>query len=226
MLKLDEVSKEFRAPEGSVRAVDGVSLEIKSGDLAAVHGPSGCGKTTLLLMAGALLRPTEGQVQVDGVDVYTSSSGQRAEMRADRIGFVFQRFHLVPYLSVLENIMVPSLSRDGQDVRDRAEELIRDLNLEHRRLHEPSALSTGERQRTVIARALLNQPRLLLADEPTGNLDERNAEVVLTAMADFAEAGGAVLVVSHDPRATRYADQRFGMEQGRLQEEVEMQGAP
>ncbi len=144
MLKLDQVSKQFRGPEGSVRAVEDVSLQVKGGELAAVHGPSGCGKTTLLLMAGALLRPTTGVVYVDGLNVYASSSERRAEMRADRIGFVFQRFHLVPYLSVLENIMVPSMSRNDEHVRERAEELIEKLNLEHRRMHEPSALSTGE----------------------------------------------------------------------------------
>jgi ABC-type lipoprotein export system ATPase subunit len=137
-------------------------------------------------------------------------------MRGKTIGFVFQRFHLVPYLSVLDNILVPALGTPQSDSRERAEELLERLNLGHRIKHLPAALSTGERQRTVIARAMLNRPQLLLADEPTGNLDEKNAQIVLSAMTEFADNGGAVLAVSHDPRATRTAHRTLSMDAGKL----------
>ena len=176
MLDLNKVTKSFRGPEGDIPAVTNVSFSVATGELVAVQGPSGSGKTTLLLMAGGLLRPTEGTVLVDGENPYTLTSNQRSALRAKQIGFVFQQFHLIPYLTVRSNILSPAGATHQPDARRRATELTQHFNLAHRIKHMPAQLSTGERQRTALARALLNRPGIVLADEPTGNLDEKNAE--------------------------------------------------
>jgi putative ABC transport system ATP-binding protein len=181
-----------------------------------VHGPSGCGKTTLLLAAGALLAPDDGQVLVDGRDPYRMSLEERAHLRATTIGFVFQQFHLIPYLTVLENVLAASLANPFPDARERAEELLDRFGMSSRAEHVPAELSTGERQRTALARALLNEPRLLLADEPTGNLDPDNAAALLAYIADFAHTGGSALVVTHSDAAKAHADQVMEMSEGRI----------
>ena len=185
-------------------------------ELVAVQGASGSGKTTLLLMAGTLLKPTNGTVYLDEHNPYTVPIKQRCQMRAKTIGFVFQQFHLVPYLSVFDNILTPAGAIAGAIPKDRALELFGRFNLEHRRYHRPSQLSTGERQRTALARALLNRPQLLLADEPTGNLDDRNTDIVLNHLSEFAAKGGGVLLVSHDCRVARYATRRLTMTTGSI----------
>ena len=149
-------------------------------------------------------------------DVYGLSLEERARLRAEMIGFVFQQFHLIPYLTVLENVLAPSLAARTDTPRERAEELIAQFNLSSRAGHVPGALSTGERQRTALARALLNRPRVLLADEPTGNLDPENASILLGHLAEFARAGGAVLMVTHADLAKEYADQVVRIEEGRV----------
>ena len=216
MLRTTDLSKLYPNPQGTVRALDGVSLAVESGEFVAVRGPSGCGKTTLLLAAGGLLRPTEGQVLVNGQDPYTLSPDERARLRAENIGFVFQQYHLVPYLSVLDNVLAPSLAMPRPGVRARAEELVARFRLMDRMHHLPAELSTGERQRTALARALLNRPGLLLADEPTGNLDADNSEVVLSCLSEFAQDGGAVLLVTHDAGAVQYARRVLQLRNGKL----------
>ena len=216
MLRATGLSKTYRMPGKEVRALDGVSLEVAAGELVAVEGPSGCGKTTLLLVAGALLRPDAGQVTVNGQDPYALAPEARARFRAAGIGFVFQQFHLLPYLSVLDNILAPTLARPVAGARERAADLARHFGLADRQDHVPAELSTGERQRTALARALLHKPALLLADEPTSNLDEASGKVVLGTLAEFAAAGGAVLLVTHDPRAAEYATRTLLMEGGRI----------
>jgi putative ABC transport system ATP-binding protein len=206
MLEIRSLRKAFPGPMGIVTALDGVSLEVAAGEFVAVRGPSGSGKTTLLMAAGGLLQPDSGQVIVDGQDFYRLPAGERSRLRAHTVGFVFQQFHLVPYLSVLENVLAPSLAKPTPGSRERAADLIARFGLGQRSRHVPAGLSTGERQRTALARALLNQPRLLLADEPTGNLDDESGEVVLRCLADFARAGGAVLLVTHDTRAADFAE--------------------
>src|SRR5262249_41746917 len=199
------LSKFYRGPQGTVRALTELSLTVAAGEFAAVQGPSGCGKTTLLLAAGGLLRPDQGQVVVAGTDLYALADEERARFRAANVGFVFQQFHLVPYLSVLDNVRSPALALKALGVRERAGQLIEVFGLSHRTHHVPAELSTGERQRTALARALLNRPKLLLADEPTGNLDQENGQAVLGYLADFARDGGAVLLATHDPRAAEFA---------------------
>ncbi len=215
ILRIDEAKKHYRNRRGeTVRALDGVSLVLRGGETRFVVGASGSGKSTLLLCAGGLLRPDSGSVSLEGEDLYALSSEERALRRSRRIGFVFQQFHLIPYLDVTDNILAPALAGFDGDPRPRAEELIERFGLGHRRDHPPSELSVGERQRVALARALLQRPRLLLADEPTGNLDAANSRNVMDFLADFAREGGAVLVVTHDPAFA--TPEALRLEAGRL----------
>ena len=201
ILEIRDLVKDYPGPFGAVRALNGVSLQVAAGEFVAIQGPSGCGKSTLLLAAGGLLRPDSGQVRIAGQDPYALSPEERSKFRAGHLGFVFQQFHLIPYLSVLDNVLAPTLALPQRGARARAAELIERFGLQDRRDHVPEKLSIGERQRTALARALLNRPQLLLADEPTGNLDRDNANGVLNALAEFAREGGAVLLVTHDTNA-------------------------
>ncbi|MDY0165593.1 MAG: ABC transporter ATP-binding protein [Thermoguttaceae bacterium] len=216
MLEASGLTKQFSGPNGTVTALSDVSLRAEPGEFLAVQGPSGCGKTTLMMILGALLRPTAGEVRIDGEDPYRLSPEARSRFRAERIGFVFQEFYLVPYLSVLENIMAPSLARPHPNPKARAYELIDHFQLADRAAHVPAALSTGERQRVALARALFHDPKLLLADEPTGNLDAANAERVLSYLTAFAQSGGTVLMVTHHADAAGYAHRALEMASGTL----------
>ncbi len=221
ILQLSHISKFYKNGAATVQAVDDVSLAIDEGEFVAVRGPSGCGKSTLLLVAGGLLSPTGGTVQVANVSPYQLSPNQRAKFRAENVGFVFQQFHLIPYLSVMNNILAPTLAISGESKSKKtkqAEELLQQFGLEERQHHLPSQLSIGERQRTALARALLNRPKLLLADEPTGNLDSENAEIVLKHLQEFASHGGAVLLVTHDDRAVSFAQRTIYLRNGKMEE--------
>jgi putative ABC transport system ATP-binding protein len=218
MLKFKNISKSFDGPEGKVIALNEVSFSVSPGEFLAVRGPSGCGKTTLLLTAGGLLRPSSGQVFLDGQDPYMLSSELRSRMRASMIGFVFQQFHLIPYLTVRQNIMAPSLALPAKEAEQRTQELINDFGLNDRAGHVPAQLSTGEKQRTALARALLNKPKIILADEPTGNLDEDNSDIVFDYLAQYVSDGGCVLLVTHDVRATSHATKSLQMSRGRIVE--------
>jgi len=216
MLEFRNVTRSFDGPEGKVTALEGVSLSVSLGELLAVHGPSGCGKTTLLLTAGALLRPNAGQVSLDGQDPYGLNPEMRSELRARTVGFVFQQFHLIPYLTVRQNILTSSLALPAKEADQRAQELVSRFGLDNRAGHVPAQLSTGERQRTALARALLNQPKIILADEPTGNLDERNADIVFGYLRQYVDEGGCVLLVTHDAKAAAHATSTLQMVDGRL----------
>jgi putative ABC transport system ATP-binding protein len=216
MLQISDLHKHYRKPDATVHALRGVSLHVNPGEFVVVRGPSGCGKTTLLLAAGGLLSPDAGQVLVEGRDPYALGGEARARQRASAIGFVFQEFHLIPYLTVLENVMAPSLALPVRAARARAEELLAGFGLSARAQHVAAELSTGERQRTALARALFSHPRLLLVDEPTGNLDPGSSAALLEHLAGFARAGGAVLMVTHDDRAEPYSDRVLRMQEGAL----------
>lgn len=220
LLQLEQISKTYTGKSGHVAALQDVSLNLEAGEFVAVQGPSGCGKSTLLLTAGGLLRPDSGKVLIGGENPYDLDPDARAKFRGRTIGFVFQQFHLVPYLDVLDNVLAPTLAMgDSQeDVHQRAWNLIEHFGLTDREHHVPSELSSGERQRAALARALLNKPRLLLADEPTGNLDHQNADAVLGYLKEFAESGGAVLLVTHDDRAIPYAQRVLHLRDGRTVE--------
>lgn len=216
ILQIQNLTKTYAGPRGTVGAVEDISLTLAKGDFVAVQGPSGCGKSTLLLAAGGLLAPTAGTIAIDGQDLYALSPDQRAKCRAAKIGFVFQQFHLIPYLDVLDNVLAPTVALPLPDGRAKAISLIDRFGLNHRLHHVPAALSTGERQRAALARALLHDPPLLLADEPTGNLDEANGEAVLSHLADFARHGGAILLVTHDPKAAKHATRTAHMKDGKF----------
>lgn len=216
MLSLQDLTKTYRTRTGQVTALEGVTLEIDKGEFVVVCGPSGSGKTTLLMMVAAMLRPSSGIVRFDGRDIYEMAVPERARFRADNIGFVFQMFHLVPYLNVRENILVAG-GAIGKIDKGRAEELLQQLGLQHRASHRPAELSAGEKQRTAIARALLNRPKLILADEPTGNLDPENARSVLKYLQDFQHAGGTVIVATHGPAAQEFATRTIYLRDGTLE---------
>ncbi|MCK9265281.1 ABC transporter ATP-binding protein [bacterium] len=216
ILTIEKVSKIYHRKQEKVVAIKDISLTLKKGDFISVRGPSGCGKTTLLLTAGGLLSPSEGKVIFNGNDLYKLSPEERSHFRAENIGFIFQQFHLIPFLTVEENVLLPSLAaykeKSGGDVK----KILENLNLAERISHFPSELSTGERQRVALARALMNRPKILLADEPTGNLDEENGKIVLGYLSEFARNGGAVLVVTHDRNVAENTDKRLNMEKGVL----------
>jgi ABC-type lipoprotein export system ATPase subunit len=217
MLWFHNVTKSFQGPNGTVTALKGVSLSLSASELLTINGPSGCGKSTLLLTAAGMLRPDEGDVLFMGKDrPYDLPPDRRSRLRAGLIGFVFQQFHLIPYLTVLENIIVPHLALAGENPGRRAAELLEQFGLRERADHVPSQLSTGERQRTALARALFNRPKILMADEPTGNLDDDNAAIVLEHLRRYADGGGSVLLVTHHAEAARYATRAIRMRDGRL----------
>ena len=218
-LSLENVAKRYRTSDGSVQAIDGVSLSLEAGDFVALHGPSGCGKSTLLLMAGGLLSPDSGVLEIGGENPYALGAEARAAFRAEKVGFVFQQFHLIPFLNVLDNVLVGELAgtSPSADYRDRARELLDRFQLGHRLHHVPSKLSIGEQQRVALARAFLRSPALILADEPTGNLDAENAAIILEHLGNFAATGeGAVLMVTHDDRAKAAAGRSVEMRAGKL----------
>ncbi len=219
MLKLDQVSKVYTSHHQEVRAVDQISLDIQAGEAVALQGPSGCGKTTMLLMSGALLRPTSGTVLIEGNDPYALSANQRSAFRARHVGFVFQQFHLVPYLNVRQNILTANVPARRADAQQRADELIQQFRLEARAKHVPAELSVGEKQRVALARAVFNQPALVLADEPTGNLDPDNGQIVLDALRQYSDDGAAVLIVTHDPVAAARAHRIVHLDKGHVVEE-------
>ena len=218
MIQIENVSKLYRDKRhGEVRALDGLSLSIDAGEFVAVKGPSGSGKSTLLMTMAGMARPTDGRVVVDGVDLYAASGQERARFRAERIGFVFQMFHLVPYLTVLENVLLPTLAGVAHDGRDKALALLERFGMTGRLRHKPGELSTGERQRTAMARALLSDPKLILADEPTGNLDPDNAAEVMGYLCEFHKDGGTVVVVTHEAATEEHAQRVVRIREGEIE---------
>jgi putative ABC transport system ATP-binding protein len=221
MLELDHAHKRFESPGEVIHAVEDVTLEVHSHEFVAVLGPSGSGKTTLLLLAGGLLRADSGAVRFDGVDLATLSRREMLEYRRAKLGFVFQDFRLSDGLSAEDNVAVPLLMRGvpRRDAGNRALGALEDVGLLHRARHTPDRLSGGERQRVAIARALVGGPRLLLADEPTGNLDTETGESVLRLMAALPrDRGAAAILVTHDAQLARHADRVVKMRDGRLTE--------
>lgn len=216
MIRCDEVTKTFRKNGSEVTSLDRFTAEVADGEFVAVRGPSGSGKTTLLLTLGGMQRPSDGSVQLAGRDLYAMSPAERARLRSSEIGFVFQMFHLVPYLDLLGNVLLACPGKPSAEVRQRAGELMDELGLADRASHLPGELSAGERQRLAVARALLNRPKLILADEPTGNLDPENAAEVIRHLAEFHRGGGTVVLVTHGEAVNAHADRTLSLEQGRL----------
>ena len=211
LVLVEEISKTY----GGLRALDGVTFDVRAGEWIAIMGPSGSGKTTLINILGGLDRPTSGRAIVDGVNVGTLGERELTRYRAEKIGFVFQGFYLVPYLSAVENVMLAQYFHSTADEKEAAEALVR-VGLGDRLEHLPSQLSGGEQQRVALARALINHPKLILADEPTGNLDEANEQVVLDLLRELHRSGHTILLVTHSPEIGRMADRRIELAHGRL----------
>ena len=215
LVQVEDISKSY----GGLRALDSVTFEVLSGEWIAIMGPSGSGKTTLINILGGLDRPTSGRAIVDGVHVGTLGERELTRYRAEKIGFVFQSFYLVPYLSALENVMLAQYFHSIADEAEAAEALKR-VGLGERLNHLPSQLSGGEQQRVALARALINRPKIILADEPTGNLDEANEHIVLELLQELHQAGHTILLVTHSPEIGRMADRRIELAHGRLMQIV------
>ena len=228
LFELRGVAKRFRRGDAAVAAVDGIDLEIGGGELVVLEGPSGSGKTTLLQLLGALDRPDEGQIFFEGRDLAGLSDGDLAHLRLRAFGFVFQQFNLIPTLSALENVeavLAPAGMR-GDALRQRAHDLLEEVGLAPRAEHLPSHLSGGEQQRVAIARALANEPRVILADEPTGNLDTKTGADVIDLLAGLAgRRGTTVVVATHDVTLAARAPRRIAMRDGRIVE-AEAAGEP
>ena len=208
---IDSLVKQY----GTLRALNGVSFNISPGEWVALMGPSGSGKTTLINILGGLDTLTSGRVVVDGADLGKLGENQLVRYRAEKVGFVFQQFHLVPYLNALENVMLAQYFHSTTDEQEAAQALKR-VGLGERLTHLPAQLSGGEQQRVAIARALINQPKLLLADEPTGNLDEVNEQIVINLFRELHKSGHTILMVTHDPDIARQADRRIELAHGHL----------
>ena len=211
LVQVDDLRKEF----GNVRALAGVSFSVEAGEWIAIMGPSGSGKTTLINILGGLDMPTAGQAVVDGVDVARLDEAGLTRFRAQKIGFVFQQFHLVPYLTALENVMLAQYFHSTTDEKE-AQQALERVGLGDRVEHLPGALSGGEQQRVAVARALINHPKLILADEPTGNLDEANEETVIQLFKELHREGHTILMVTHDPSIGNLADRRIEFAHGKL----------
>jgi putative ABC transport system ATP-binding protein len=211
LVQVQAVSKIF----GGLRALDDVSFEVAAGEWIAIMGPSGSGKTTLINILGGLDRPTGGHVAVDGVEVGSLREKELTRYRAEKVGFVFQQFHLVPYLSATENVMLAQYFHSMADEAE-ANRVLERVGLADRLHHLPGELSGGEQQRVAIARALINQPKLILADEPTGNLDEDNERIVLNLLHELHATGHTILLVTHSQTIGRMADRRIELAHGRL----------
>jgi putative ABC transport system ATP-binding protein len=221
MLELERARKYYASTGETIHAVEEVSMSVAAGEFVAIFGPSGSGKTTLLLLAAGLLRADSGSVRFEGRDLAALSRAQTLAYRRTKLGFVFQDFNLTAGLTAQENAALPLLLRGARhrEAHERALRALEDVGLAHRRKHTPDRLSGGEQQRLAIARALVSEPKLILADEPTGNLDSATGNAVLELLSALPrEHGAAVVLVSHDARAARYADRVLGMRDGRLAE--------
>ncbi len=218
MIALENVSKHYRKRRSIVRALEEVELKVGKGEFLVVRGPSGSGKTTLLLAMGGMLRPTSGRLRIEGRDLYGMNAKERARLRAEKIGFVFQLFHLIPYLNVIENIMIPVGGRSAKKpgIKNRAESLLERLNLFDRAAHLPAELSAGEKQRAAIARALIRKPDIVLADEPTGNLDPENAAEIARCLREIRSDLCTVIVVTHGREYDSSADRIIHLDHGRI----------
>lgn len=211
LLEMRNVSKIY----GDLKALDNVSLTIEQGEWVAIMGPSGSGKSTMMNIIGCMDRPTKGEVLLDGVDISKENSKRLTDIRRDKIGLIFQQFHMINYLTAVENVMVSQYYHSLPDEQEALEALER-VSLRDRARHLPSQLSGGEQQRVCVARALINHPELILADEPTGNLDEKSEQIVLNLFRNLHREGTTLIVVTHDPEVGEAAQRTIVLEHGRV----------
>lgn len=219
-LRVERISKHYRvAGSAPLKALDEVSLTADAGEWIAIMGPSGSGKTTLLNILGCLDQPTSGSVQIGSTDIAKLSRSELVRFRAETVGLVFQQYHLIPHLTALENVMLAQYFHSMTDETE-ALRVLDHVGLKGRATHLPSQLSGGEQQRVALARALVNDPKIILADEPTGNLDAANEQIVLDLLSDLHAQGRTILLVTHDEKVGRCADRRINLEHGRIVETV------
>ena len=226
LIQLEDLKKVFYTDEVETHALSGVHFEIQKGDYLSISGPSGCGKSTLLSILGLLDTPTAGRYVLNGTPVEHLDNSQRAHIRNKEIGFIFQAFNLIGDLTVFENVELPLTYRAGMGAKERKERVILALErvrMAHRLQHYPSQLSGGQQQRVAVARALVGSPSILLADEPTGNLDSKNGESVMALLTELHEEGATICIVTHDPRYAEYADRKIHMFDGRVVDEETLQ---
>jgi len=221
VIQLEGVTKVFLTDEVETHALAGIHLEIKRGEYFSISGPSGCGKSTLLSILGLLDTSTEGAYRLNGKPVQDLSMSERARVRNREIGFIFQAFNLIGDLTVYENVELPLTYRGmpSAERKKRVQESLDKVGMAHRMKHYPSQLSGGQQQRVAVARALCGQPAILLADEPTGNLDSRNGEAVMELLRELHREGATICMVTHDPRYARYADRTIHLFDGRVVDE-------
>jgi putative ABC transport system ATP-binding protein len=221
LIKLDAVKKVFFTDEVETHALAGIHLEINTGEYVAIAGPSGCGKSTLLSILGLLDTPTDGRYWLNGRPVEQLSLSERARTRNREIGFIFQSFNLIGDLTVFENVELPLVYRGmkASERKQRANEALERVGMAHRAKHLPSQLSGGQQQRVAVARAVVGQPLILLADEPTGNLDSKNGELVMELMRELHRGGATICMVTHDPRYAAHADRTIHLFDGQVVEE-------
>jgi len=222
LIEMSDIRKVFYADEVETHALAGIHLNINQGEYVAISGPSGCGKSTLLSLLGLLDTPSNGNYHLSGVAVEDIGINQRARIRNKEIGFIFQAFNLIGDLTVIENVELPLTYRDGvgrKERRDKALGALERVGMAHRLNHYPSQLSGGQQQRVAVARALVGDPSILLADEPTGNLDSRNGEQVMVLLDELHKAGATICMVTHDPRYAEFADRQIHMFDGRVVDE-------
>ena len=221
LIRLDGIKKIFYTDEVETHALAGVHLEVKPGEYLAIAGPSGCGKTTLLSLLGLLDTPTGGEYYLDGQPVAQLTASQRARVRNRQIGFIFQAFNLIGDLTVYENVELPLTYRgmDANERRRRVLEALERVGMSHRVKHYPAQLSGGQQQRVAVARAVAGEPLILLADEPTGNLDSTNGEAVMGLLQELHRQGATICMVTHDPRYAKHADRSIHLFDGRVVEE-------
>ncbi|MFZ2234842.1 MAG: ABC transporter ATP-binding protein [Dokdonella sp.] len=225
LIRMDNITKIFHTDEVETHALAGIHIDIGRGEYVSISGPSGCGKSTLLAILGLLDTPSEGTYTLNNREVASINAGERAQIRNQEIGFVFQAFNLIGDLSVFENVELPLTYRDGVSKAERRERTIGALErvgMAHRVKHYPAQLSGGQQQRVAVARALVGQPSILLADEPTGNLDSKNGEAVMALLDELHKAGSTICMVTHDPRYAEFADRRIFMFDGRVVDEETM----
>ncbi|MDP2562591.1 ABC transporter ATP-binding protein [Psychrobium sp. 1_MG-2023] len=219
LINLTNISKAFLTEEIETRALNGINLTIEQGEYVSLSGQSGCGKSTLLSLLGLLDAPTQGQYMLAGSDVSQLSRDQRATIRSEKIGFVFQSFNLISDLSVFENVMLPLTYQSGlnkAEITKRVDVVLEKVEMSHRKNHFPSQLSGGQQQRVAVARALVNDPAIILADEPTGNLDSKNAQAVLALFDKLHQEGATICMVTHDPASAKRASRCLEMFDGCL----------
>jgi len=221
LIRLEGVTKVFMTDEVETHALSGIHMEIRNGEYVSIAGPSGCGKTTLLSILGLLDTPSEGKYTLNTKQVADLSFSDRARIRNREIGFIFQAFNLIGDLTVYENVELPLTYRGmaAKERRDRVQEALERVGMSHRMKHYPSQLSGGQQQRVAVARAVVGRPSILLADEPTGNLDSKNSENVMDLLESLHKEGATICMVTHDPRFARYAQRTIHLFDGRVVEE-------